>query len=98
MGKTCRDMDCIVEIFGHCNGDYCSQEREALMGIARRRAEPLGHSLSSFEKVKDRAVWQARCKRCGLRAAITLSGSVGDPNVYGEALNETCTDAADPRS
>ena len=91
MARTCKDIDCVVEVIGRCRGDYCVGERRGLIERARREAQRLGHNLSSFEKVEDYAIWQSRCKDCGLEVAITLAAKPGEPEVYGEALSNACS-------
>ena len=88
MGRICKDIDCIIEVFGRCRGEYCTGERRGLIEQAQRRAQELGHTLTAFEKVKNCAIWRARCERCGLEAEITLSARPGEPSVYGEALSK----------
>lgn len=96
MGRSCKDLDCVIEIFGHCRGEYCYPERQGLIERAQREARRLGHSLSPFEKVRNYAVWRAECERCGLEAAITLSAEAGEPEIYGDALGEACSSVEDP--
>jgi len=90
MARICKDIDCVVEVFGRCRGEYCTAERRGLIERARQEARRLGHSLSPFEKVKDHAIWKARCEDCDLEAAVTLSAKPGEPEVYGEALSKAC--------
>ena len=91
MARMCKDIDCIVEVFGRCRGEYCHQERLGLIERARREARHLGHTLSPFEKVRNCAIWRAECQRCGLGVAITVSAEAGEPDVYGDALEEACS-------
>ena len=83
--------NCVVGLLGPCN-DYCQPEREGLIEEARRRAGQLGHVLAEFVKVKDYAIWEARCERCGRVAAITLDPPLNEPDVYGEAVVARCTE------
>ena len=82
--------NCVVGLLGTCH-DYCRPEREGLIEEAQRRAEQLGHVLAGFVKVKDYAIWEARCERCGRVAAIALDPPLNEPDVYGEAVVARCT-------
>ena len=88
-----RCKKCAVGLLGACSLDYCQNEREALIDQARQAAEREGHTLSSFEKVKDYPIWQATCSQCGQMAAINLDPPTGEPDVYGGAVSEACPEA-----
>lgn len=87
MGKC---KDCVAGLLGPCEGDLCRHEREALVEQARCRAEENGHALGEFSKVRDYAVWEARCERCACVATVRLDPSVGQESVCGDALCLAC--------
>jgi hypothetical protein len=96
MARICRDIDCIVEVFGCCRGEYCRQERRGLVERARQEARDLGHTMSPFEKARNHPVWQAKCEHCGLQVSITVSADPGEPDIYGDALLDACSSVQDP--
>jgi hypothetical protein len=73
--------------------DYCQQEREVLIEQARQAAEARGHTLSSFEKIKDHPIWQATCSQCGQMVTINLDPPAGEPDIYGDAASGVCPEA-----
>jgi hypothetical protein len=82
--------DCAVGLLGVCNVDFCRAEREVLVEEVRRFAERHGHTLTEFIKVEGYPIWQARCVRCGLSAAINLDPLPNEAIIYGEALTADC--------
>jgi hypothetical protein len=88
-----RCKKCAVGLLGACGLDYCQQEREVLIEQAQQAAEERGHTLSSFEKIKDYPIWQATCSQCGQMAAINLDPPAGEPDVYGDAVSGVCPKA-----
>jgi hypothetical protein len=85
-----RCKDCVaMGLLGICD-DYCREEREPLIDEARRSAEQHGHTLTEFDKVKDYAIWQAKCVRCGQLAAVNLDPPPNGADIYGEATTITC--------
>ena len=66
---------------------------EVLIEQAQQAAEERGHTLSSFEKVKDYPIWQATCGQCGQTAAVNLDPPAGEPDVYGDAVSGVCPEA-----
>jgi hypothetical protein len=82
--------DCVaMGLLGVCD-DYCREERQVLTDQARQSAEQRGHTLTEFIKVKDYAVWEARCVHCGQQATINLDPPPNGADVYGEATTATC--------
>lgn len=83
--------NCVVGLFGVChNMEFCHVERGILVEQAQQAAEQRGHTLAEFVKVKDYAIWQARCIRCDWLVAINLNPPPNEPDVYGEAVTITC--------
>jgi hypothetical protein len=82
--------NCVVGLLGVCSEDYCRQEREVLIEQAQQAAEQGGHTLTEFIKVKDYAIWQARCVGCNWLAAINLNPPPNEADVYGEAVTTAC--------
>jgi hypothetical protein len=88
-----RCKKCAVGLLGACGLEYCQSEREILINQALQAAEERGHTLSSFEKIKDYPIWQAKCSQCGQMAAINLDPPTGEPDVYGDAVSKVCPEA-----
>jgi hypothetical protein len=88
-----RCKDCVVNLFGVCNPDYCYQERQGLVERAEDLAGQQGHTLTQFVKAKGLPIWHATCTRCGLRASICLDPQPGETDVYGAALTTPCSES-----
>ena len=87
--------DCVaMGLLGVCD-DYCYEERQVLTDQARQSAEQRGHTLTEFIKVKDYAIWEARCVRCGQQATINLDPPPNGADVYGEATTTACPQPLD---
>jgi len=79
-----------VGILGACGEDYCQTERRLLIEQARGTAGRQGHILGEFVKVKDYAIWQARCERCEYLVAINLNPAPGELDICGEPVTDAC--------
>jgi hypothetical protein len=90
-----RCKDCVaMGLLGVCD-DYCVEERQVLTDQARQSAEQRGHTLTEFFKVKDYAIWKARCVHCGQQATINLDPPPNGADVYGEATTTACPQPLD---
>jgi hypothetical protein len=85
-----RCKNCIVGLLGACGDDYCRSERESLIAQAREAAKQHGHKLGEFTKVKNYAVWQARCTQCGQMITINLNPESDEPDICGDAVTVEC--------
>ena len=87
--KRCKN--CVATLLGTCyDMRPCRVEREMLEEQARHRAGELGHTLSEAVKVEGRAVFHARCMRCGMLAGFSLDPAPGELDIYGGALENDC--------
>lgn len=92
MARACKD--CVVKIFGTCQGEFCRSERRGLEEQAQREAQARGHTVSTFEKVEGQPVWRGRCERCGMAVAYILDPEPGESTISGEALATECLPSA----
>jgi len=88
---TCRN--CVAQLLGACDGDYCHAERVGLIEQVERLAADRGHTLSPFEKTKGHPLWTAHCEVCGLQVMYTLDPEPGVMAIHGDLIESDCSGA-----